>query len=384
MRIRQPNPGNQQNVRAPQSAKGEPLPPQVPIRVTVHSDDRRLVVESPTHQIVTAYVGGQNIVELAQGDMARKDFELQIALPTGEAPTLHGYVGPSLGGVRQIAAVLTPPARPREGAARAKCMIFVLDTSGSMNGDKIAQAREAVYASIEHLAEGDRFNVVEFDSSFTLMRPEPLLVSDDSRMQAAEWLRAQAAGGGTTLVPALAAAFKQPPAERPGAAGSERSGQETLHKMIVVLSDGNVSDPQEVDDLLTQELGEARLFFVGIGADVSQENILKFAETGRGTAAFAEDANKIVSAVASLFDSVSRPLAWDLEVDWGGAEVESVEPRRLPDLYAGRPVAVFAKLRGEPPAELRLRATTVDGVQEFTIVLPTADLEALPSSTAQR
>jgi Ca-activated chloride channel family protein len=153
--------------------------------------------------------------------------------------------------------------------------------------------------------------------------------------------------------------------------------------MIVVLTDGNVGDPMEVDNLLKAELGDARLFFVGIGADVNQGNILRFAETGRGTAAFAEEATKIVSAVASLFDSVSRPLAWDLEIDWGGAQVESVEPRKLPDLYAGRPVTLFAKLRGEPPAELRLRASTADGEQEFTIVLPTAELAALPRASSR-
>jgi Ca-activated chloride channel family protein len=384
------------------SAKDRPLPLRVPVLVIVHHDDRSLAIESPTHQIMTDYVGGLNIVQLVQGDMANLDFELLLALPTVDVPVLHGYVGPARSGVRQIAAVLTPPARPREGAARAKCMIFVLDTSGSMTGNKIIQAREALYASIEQLAEGDLFNIVEFDNAFTLMAPEPLVVSDQSRQEAAEWLKRQSARGGTTLVPALAAAFRQPggmaveqpaseqpaseqPAsEQPGAAFERPRRGKTRHGMIVVLTDGNVSDPRQVDDLLARELGEARLFFVGIGADVNQQNIVRFAEIGRGAAAFAEDANKIISAVASLFDSVSLPLAWDLEVDWGGAQIESVEPQRLPDLYAGRPVTVFARVRGEPPRELRLRASTVDGAREFTIVLPTADLEALSSTTAQR
>ena len=71
-------------------------------------------------------------------------------------------------------------------------------------------------------------------------------------------------------------------------------------------------------------------------------------------------------------DEQIRPLAWHLEIDWGGAHVESVRPTRLPDLYAGRAVTFIARVRGELPPTLKLHGTTVEGDRTFTVALPDA------------
>jgi Ca-activated chloride channel family protein len=164
------------------------------------------------------------------------------------------------------------------------------------------------------------------------------------------------------LLPALAAAFEQPE-------------DQERHRMVIILTDGAVQDFEPSRQLLEQKLGAGRLFVVGIGEDVREENILRMTEYGRGTAAFARDPQGLELAVVSLFDSVSDPLAWDLEMDWGGADAEVMGAQRLPDLYAGRPVTIFARVRGPLPSEVMVLGQTMNGVETFSAVLtePPAD-----------
>jgi Ca-activated chloride channel family protein len=171
------------------------------------------------------------------------------------------------------------------------------------------------------------------------------------------WLGQQLARGGTALRPALAKVFDQPH-------DPER------HRLVVVLTDGQLADEEGVLQFLAQRLGEARLFIVGIGQKPKQETILRLAEYGRGTAAFARDAATLQAVVAELFAGVSSPVAWDLQLDWGDAQVVAMEPSRLPDLYSGRPVTVFARVRGELPSDLRLDVSTMEGSRTFTTRLP--------------
>jgi Ca-activated chloride channel family protein len=139
--------------------------------------------------------------------------------------------------------------------------------------------------------------------------------------------------------------------------------------MTVILTDGNVQDPRQVENLLAEKLGDGRLFVVGIGEDVKQENILRFAEYGRGVAAFVAAAEELEQTLTQLFGSVSEPLAWDLDLDLGSAEIERITPSRLPDLYAGRSVSIKLKVRGELPAELKLHTETMAGPRTFTAIL---------------
>jgi Ca-activated chloride channel family protein len=259
--------------------------------------------------------------------------------------------------VREVLAVITPPARPREGSSRPKQMLFVLDTSGSMGRErKLDQARDAMYASLEKLTAQDAFNIVEFDGAFTTMAEEPVVATEESLAQAREWLRSLRPGGNTMLLPALSAAIEQPE-------DTQR------HEMIVLISDGAVQDPAQVERMLREELGQGRLFLVGIGDDVNRENIMRFAEVGRGTAVFATDPKALDVSLARLFDQISEPLFWDIQLNVGQATIESMEPSRIPDLYGGRSVTVRLRVRGELPEALEVSGETMEGPRTFTAPL---------------
>jgi Ca-activated chloride channel family protein len=340
--------------------------PSLSIQVSIEHDQPLLRVHSTSHEIDHGYYGDRTLVELAkEDDPSRAAFQLSFALGSQDEATFLVFAGPVSDGARNVMAVLSPPTDPQTQSVRPKQVLFVLDTSGSMRAGKLNRAREALSACLEMLGPDDLFNIVEFDSDHTMLAPEPVNQDSLAPGEAERWLEELAAKGGTKLLPALSATFEQ--AESPD-----------HHRMIIVLTDGAVDNEDEVLELVGRDLGAGRLFVVGIGKDVRKETIHQLAEEGRGTAAFAGEAGSIEPVVGRLFGSVAAPVAWDLEIDWGGAQVEAVEPERLADLYAGRTVTAVARVRGELPEEIAISGLDIDGDRTWVGAVRSLD-ETVPS-----
>jgi len=339
----------------------EGMDPTAPLSVVlrIHHDQPLEVAESSSHDVLIEFEGDHTVVELVAPDpLGQTAFEFSYALGQADEPGLAGFATPETEtGERDVLLVFSPAVSPDEETVRPKEVVFVLDTSGSMRGPKIQVAQQALTACLQRLHEVDRFNLVEFDASFTMLLEEPQEASASALAAAGAWLSGQKTGGATMLLPALAATFEQ-----------ERGPEH--HRMVVVLTDGAIGDEAKVLEFLQETLGEARLFFVGVGAEPKREAILRLAEYGRGTAVFADDPEGFGLAVQQLFEGISAPLAWDLSVDWAGAEVIEMRPERLPDLYVGRPVTVQARVRGDLPPTLVLQASTTRGVRTFEALLP--------------
>jgi Ca-activated chloride channel family protein len=341
------------------ATNGKPQGPGLRIVINVHRDEPLLLARSRTHDILVDYVGDRTIIETTRSEVrADRPFELEFAVNPEDEATPAAFLRGREDGRGSVEALLLPPERPAEQTVRPKQLLFVIDTSGSMaHEEKIAQARRAVVSCVEKLNPDDSFNIVEFDTDFTIMRPEPVDAASLDREAVERWLAQWRADGGTKLLPALGATLDQP--EDP-----ER------HRMIVVVTDGILADEKEVLTLLEDRLGAGRLFVVGTGRQHRQETLLRLAEYGRGAATFAGDESMLESAVNDLFAAISSPLGWDVELRLDGAEIDEISPSRLPDLYAGRPVRVLAWYRGDDPTGLRLELSTVEGKQVYDVKLP--------------
>ena len=336
----------------------EQRPTALPVSVTVNIHAPLLEPKSPSHDVLVAHEGDRTVVELVRQDgLEGRPFVLEFKVVEDDDANFSSFVEVETDGRRRVTATFTPPTAPRDDSVRPKQVLFILDTSGSMRGGKLDQALEALGSCLEKLQRDDRFNVVEFDTRFSLLNAQPLEASDGDRRRATQWLDALAPGGGTTLLPALNATMEQP-------SDAQR------HRMIILITDGKLADEAKVLELLQEKLNQGRLFVVGIGPSPNRNAILRLADYGRGAATFAGGESELQAAVVELFDAISQPLAWDLHFDWGGAEVEEISPSRLPDLYANRPVKVLAWVRGELPSELRLRVTTMAGERDYAVRLP--------------
>jgi len=292
------------------------------------------VLESPTHAIdVREHDDARYSASFAAETVpADRDFELRWSPRAGNAPQAILF-GERTADATYALLMLLPPGSERRADARLpREAIYVIDTSGSMNGASIAQAREALQLALARLESGDRFNVIEFNSRLRALFDVPRPASAANVATASAWVGRLQAEGGTEMAPALHAALD----------GREHPG---VVRQVVFLTDGAVGNEDELLRLVTARLGDSRLFTVGIGSAPNSHFMTRAAALGRGTFTYIGNVAEVREKMTALFAKLDAPVLKGVEVEWPGAEVEAW-PARIPDLYAGEPVVVAARVRG--------------------------------------
>ena len=303
----------------------------VSIRVELDAGVPLAQVASPYHRVDVRTVSpSRREVELAAGAVpANKDFELTWEPQSGSAPQLAWFAEHKDGRHYGLLMVLPPAAAP--GARLAREVVFVLDTSGSMAGASIRQAKDALALALARLAPGDRFNVIEFNSTAHTLFADALPVNPGNVRRAADWVQALQARGGTEMAAALRLALD-------GSDGGTRVRQ------VVFLTDGAVGNEEALFGLIRERLGDTRLFTIGIGSAPNSHFMSKAAQLGRGTFTYIGRIDEVQAKMGELFAKLESPVLKGLEVHWPqGVKVESW-PARVPDLYAGEPVVIVAAL----------------------------------------
>ncbi len=313
-------------------------------------------VDSPYHPIVQRETeGGGRIVELAEGSVpANKDFELKWTPAAGHAPQAALFTEKS--GDRQYALLMVmPPAKEVAAARLPREVIFVIDTSGSMSGSSIAQAKEALELAVSRLAGQDSFNVIEFNSYAKALYPDARPASAANRDNAVRWVRRLQAQGGTEMALALNLALN----------GRENPGRV---RQVIFLTDGAVGNEDGLFKLIKDKLGDSRLFTVGIGSAPNGHFMGKAAQAGRGTFTYIGKIEEVKEKMGGLFAKLESPVLKGIDIAWPGT-VEAW-PKRVPDLYLGEPIVVSARL---DKADGEIRLTGLRGDAPWQATLPLAD-----------
>ncbi|HQR11371.1 MAG TPA: marine proteobacterial sortase target protein [Casimicrobiaceae bacterium] len=278
--------------------------------------------------------GNRHRLRLSTGAAAAtRDFELVWTPDVGAAPGAALFTE-TRGDKNYALLMALPPSAPGAAASRAPREItYVIDTSGSMEGVSISQAREALDMALDRLLPGDRFNVIEFNSTSTPLFTSPMPVDAATLARAKQFVRALRARGGTEMLPALKFAL----------AGGASSVRDESHRVrqVIFLTDGAVGNEDEILRLVHEQLGDRRLFTIGIGPSPNTFFLTKAAQSGRGTFTFIGDVREVKEKMSSLFRKLESPALTDIAIAWpAGADAW---PRRVPDLYAGEPVVVTAQ-----------------------------------------
>ena len=298
-------------------------------------------VESSSHRIaVAAPSESRREIALAAGATpANRDFELSWTPRAGHAPQAAWFTEEKDGKHYGLLMLLPPAAA--YGARLPREVIFILDTSGSMAGSSIRQAKEALELALGRLGPGDRFNVIEFNSYAQRLFDEAREATPDNVRRAARWVGALQARGGTEMAPAIKLALN---GDEGGSDGSRRVRQ------VIFLTDGCVGNEEELFRLIRERLGGSRLFTVGIGSAPNSHFMTKAAQLGRGTFTYIGRVEQVREKMSELFAKLETPVMKGLEVRWPhGVQAESW-PARIPDLYAGEPLVLTAaldKLQGD-------------------------------------
>jgi len=274
-------------------------------------------------------------------------------------------------------AILQPPVEVAEGDVLSKDVIFVLDRSGSMGGEKIREARAALQRGIAGLRDGDRFNVLAFSTGTDAFREKLVAVTPETRKDATRWVSRIDATGGTALDDALTTALAMGNRERLG--------------IIALLTDGlptvGISDPARIVQRVgAHNRNNHRVFVFGVGLDQNAKFLDRVAHVTRAVREDITDAAAVSGAMRRFYARVERPVMTDLSLTCS-LPIQSVSPRPLPDLFAGDEVVVVGRYPKSGPCLFtltgRIRGREVTHVfeGEFT---SEGGTECLPRFWAQR
>jgi Ca-activated chloride channel family protein len=258
--------------------------------------------------------------------------------------------------------MLLSPPRELDKAVPRRCVQFVLDTSGSMKGDKIEQARRALGMFLKSLRPHDRFQIVTFASAAHTFFDAPREASAENVAAALQRIEQLEAKGGTNIGDALQLAFAAgvPAADEAGA----WLGQ------IVFVTDGEptvgVTVPQQLLDLARQHGDQqVRLFALGVGDEIDVRLIDDLAAQHRGARDFVRNREKIEAKVDALCQKIAQPALTDVEVRCDGLDAFDVHPTRTRDLFCGEMMQVVGRYRHAGMQTVRVRGLQNGKEREF-------------------
>lgn len=313
----------------------------VSIRVTLDAGVPLATVESAYHPIdVKERDDSRREIMLADAATpGNRDFELTW-VPRQSALPQSAWFTERVGADHYALLMLLPPEAARAPRLPRE-VVFVLDTSGSMAGASIRQAKEALELALGRLGPQDRFEVIEFNSGARALFNGARDAGPDNLRAAVRWVRALEARGGTEMAAALRLALD----------GAERSSRV---RQVVFLTDGAVGNEEGLFRLIRERLGDSRLFTVGIGSAPNSHFMTKAAQLGGGTFTYIGRIEEVRAKMGELFAKLEAPVLKDVQAHWPeGVQVEAW-PARLPDLYAGEPLVLVARL-DKLDGELRVR-----------------------------
>jgi len=303
-----------------------------PVKLTVSLDAgmplERLICPSHPAQI-SADEGGLRRIRL-EGAFADRDFVLEWVPARGREPRAAVFTE-ELDGVYYVLAMVMPPADEFVETVRLpRETVFVIDTSGSMGGASILQARQALLLALEQLRPEDFFNIIEFDSNFTELWPESRPAMPAAVAEAKMWVERLDANGGTEMMGPLLAAL------------SDRF-EHTPLRQVIFITDGCVGNEDALFGAINAELGRSRLFTIGIGSAPNSHFMERAATFGRGSFTHIGTPSEVSLRMGELFAKLENPVLADIELVWPDPDADTW-PNRVPDLYSGEPVVVTARL----------------------------------------
>lgn len=303
----------------------------VSLRLRLRAGFELAEVKSHYHKIQqTQGENGAVDIELAQGSVqADRDFLLSWKPVPSQQPSAALFAENSDKGRFGLLMFTPPQLDGWEKPARE--VVFVIDTSGSMGGQSIRAAREALLNGLAGLEAGDSFNIIEFNTDtsalFTSARP-----ADAQNLRSAErFVSRLEAEGGTNMFPALDLALQPSDSQR--------------LRQVVFITDGAVAQEQELFSHIQSKLAGSRLFTVGIGSAPNTYFMQEAALAGRGFFTYIGRPDEAAEKMNALFERLAKPVLANIQVK--GEGVSGFAPAVVPDLYAGEPLVVAMKLSDE-------------------------------------
>ena len=316
-------------------------------------------VRSTSHKIEvlqTASVG--KLIQLKPEDtIPNKDFILRYRVVGEKTQATVLTQADDKGG--HFAVYLIPAVAYRSNEIVPKDVVFLMDTSGSQQGEPLAKSQELMRRFINGLNPNDTFTIIDFANTTKQLSPTPLANTAANRSRAINYINQLDANGGTELLNGIRAVLNFPAATE----GRLRS--------IVLLTDGYIGNENEVIAEVQRHLKSGnRLYIFGVGSSVNRFLLDRLGEVGRGTSQVIRHDEPTAEVTEKFFRQINNPILTNIQVSWvGEGKSAEIYPLAAPDLFANQPLVLFGRKQDKKPGKLRITGMDADG-KRYEKILP--------------
>jgi Ca-activated chloride channel family protein len=335
------------------------------LSATIKSQHGIQNVYSPTHAIALKRTSDQyvSVAFERKQPVTGKDFQLLYSLGGKDVGLTTLTHRPLAGEDGYFLMLIAPQLKLAQIGKVPRDLVLVLDTSGSMQGQKIEQARKALKFCLNNLGPKDRFGLIHFATTVNKYRDSLTAGSAEQLAQAGKWVDELQANGGTNIYDALEAAL------------AFRSQDEGRTFTVAFFTDGlptvGVCDPEKIlKDTLAKNTANTRLFTFGVGDDVNATLLDRLAYKTRARPTYVRPNEDIEVKVSSLWTKISHPVLTNLKLSTsGGVRLSEIYPPQLPDLFHGSQLVILGRYSNKGPAAVKLAGAIGKEKKEFVYEL---------------
>ena len=343
-------------------------PRRVELKATIRSATGLTSLASSTHEIETTNNDEGAQFRLSKGrEIDKRDFVLRysMAKETRLAAGMLTHHDKTRGSFLSLH--VEPPKVTQQDHVTPRELVFVLDTSGSMNGLPMEASKAFMHAALDGLRASDQFRILRFANNSSTFAQGAVAATPANIKAGKAYVAGLSAGGGTEMNKAINTAFDLAPV--PGTV-----------RIVVFLTDGYIGADRQVIRTVSSRIGDARIHAFGVGSAVNRYLLEGLAREGRGRVRYIEPGETGQEAAAALAASIDAPLLTNIEIDWNGLAIEDQTPARLPDVFAGNALDVVARYEGKGTHQITVKGLVNGRRAEIPLTL-SLDAPALDSGS---
>lgn len=333
----------------------------VKMQVNIDAGFELTSLDSLYHPIKQSNVGNHYSVNFAGIQIADRDFVLQWQANVGAVPkaatfyqtgkthladnsderseTAQRQPNPVDNNLYSLVMLMPPSVEVSEQHLIARELILVIDTSGSMSGQSITQAKQALQFALAGLRDIDSFNIIEFNSDVTMLSATPLSANSRNIGKANRFIQSLDADGGTEMRSALQTALVDSVQQD----SDQTDAHSEMLRQVIFMTDGAVGNEHELYQLINDQLGDSRLFTVGIGSAPNSDFMRRAATMGRGTYTYIGKESEVQQKIEQLLNKIEQPVLTNIGLYYLDGSVPDYWPTTISDLYQNEPLWVSIK-----------------------------------------
>lgn len=352
---------------------GERSGHDISLNVRVDAGVKIESVESTNHKVkVTTDSPSLQTIALDASDASdaipNKDFVLRFKVVGEQMKSAVIAQKTETGGYFTV--MLYPPATMDDLPRQPLELVFTLDVSGSMSGAPMEQARAAIKYALTHMRADDTFQIIRFAGGAEKLASEPLAATEQNVRRGLQFIEATDAGGGTMMIEGIRGSLVFP-------------HDENRLRFVTFLTDGFIGNEREILTEVHRSIGPSRIFSFGVGSSTNRYLLDSMAKAGRGAVAYLGLMDDATTVMGGFFNRIAHPAMTDVSISTNTGGVVETYPKRIPDLFVGKPVTISGRYEGKLGKTITLRGKIGNQMRELEIPVGDASNSALANVWAR-